>query len=168
MSNSNKKKKKNPRALLVDSILCPILAGLLMHGPGLRVKLTYENMYQYLESLTGAAVEGVFLLMLASRVWSVGRHVHGQILLDWKDSSKLVGFIAIKLYQGCGVLLSIWYFGFILTSVCGDATFRLMSGNDSPSGEELRSGAGCGISCAIAPFRNEPLVAAWRLVLEII
>ena len=145
-----------------------------MHGPGLKVKFAYENGYQYSESLLGAAVEGVFLLLLARSIYKAYRYVRARLSTgpsskcqDDPSSPTPSRCIVIRLYEGCGILLSMSYFGFILTSICGDATFRLMSGNDSPSGEELRSGAGCGISCAIAPFRHEPLVAAWRLVFGI-
>ena len=50
-------RSETTRSCLVDAILLPVAAGLLMHGPGLKVKLPFEDWSQFLESLLGAAVE---------------------------------------------------------------------------------------------------------------
>lgn len=46
-----------------------------MHLPGLQVKWAYEYWPDYLRSLCGAAVEGAFILLLATRVYHFGQRV---------------------------------------------------------------------------------------------
>ena len=48
-----------------------------MHIPILNVKWPFKEWPEYLESLTGAAVEDTFLLLLATRVFHAVCCVHG-------------------------------------------------------------------------------------------
>ena len=131
-----------------------------MHGPGLYVKFHYEGTIQYIQSLVGAAFEGVFLLLLATRALHAGKSVHDylqQQQTNYSSSSSSSSpnkvFIVQKLYVGCGVLLAASYFGFIFSMIQMDAQFRIMSGNDNVSADEIRVGSECGMSCAIMPFQ---------------
>ena len=131
-----------------------------MHGPGLKVKLPFEDWYQFLESLLGAAVEGAFLLILATGTFHAGVAVHASV-------SKF-GWVVNRLHAGCCLFLVVWSFAFILSSIVGDATYRLMSGNDSPSAEILRAGFEGGLEGSmanmVAQFQHEPFGFLWRSV----
>ena len=153
-----------------------------MHGPGLYVKFHYEDNIQYIQSCVGAIFEGVFLLLLATRAFYVGKSVHGYLrkTTNYSSSSSsssssslssnkvlLSQFILQKLYIGCGILLATSYFGFIFTMIQSDATFRIMSGNDRISSDDLRSGTECGMSCALMPFQADLVGALCRSVFGI-
>ena len=107
----------------IPRLLAIIFAGLLMHGPGLKVKFKYEDWDRYCHSLLGAGVEGIFILFFGSIAFHAGHCVYGHL----SDHSKLIGRIRTKLCVGFGSLLAMWSFGFIVFSVYGDTTFRLMS-----------------------------------------
>ena len=168
---------------IINYLFYPSLAGIIMHGPGLYVKFHYEDNIQYIQSCVGAIFEGVFLLLLATRVFYVGKSVHGYLrkTTNYSSSSSssssslslssnkvlLSQFILQKLYIGCGILLATSYFGFIFTMIQSDATFRIMSGNDRISSDDLRSGTECGMSCALMPFQADLVGALCRSVFGI-
>lgn len=147
----------------IPRLLAIIFAGLLMHGPGLKVKFKYEDWDRYCHSLLGAGVEGIFILFFGSIAFHAGHCVYGHL----SDHSKLIGRIRTKLCVGFGSLLAMWSFGFIVFSVYGDTTFRLMSGNDDPLLETLMAGFEGGLEStkafAMAQLHSEPLSAIWRL-----
>jgi len=70
---------KKKTQFFLEFVLYPILAGILMHGTGLKVKFAYEEWPEYTESLAGAAVEGAFLLLLATRVSLTGHCVYSYL-----------------------------------------------------------------------------------------
>ena len=70
---------------IVNYILCPSLAGIIMHGPGLYVKFHYED--TSIQSLVGAAFEGVFLLLLATRALHAGKSAHDYLQQQTNYSS---------------------------------------------------------------------------------
>ena len=49
-----------------------------------------------------------------------------------------------------------------------DAQFRIMSGNDNVSADEIRVGSECGMSCAIMPFQADLVGALCRSVFGIV
>jgi len=59
---------------LINVVLFLIAAGMLMHGARLKMKWDFEGWPDYLDSATGAAVKGVFLLLLGSGAFSLGCH----------------------------------------------------------------------------------------------
>lgn len=133
--------KQSPKLCCFDAMLCPIAAALLMHGPGLKVKWGFEDWPDYLESLLGATVEGVFLLLFATRIAIVVHYLYGylaqcrqQTAITKKSTGRVVGLLLV-MYIGLALILALWSFMFILSAILGDATFRVMSGNDSPSAE---------------------------------
>lgn len=157
--------KLSPKAFCLDVVLFPILAGLLMHGPGLKVKWPFEEWPEYLESLLGAAVEGVFLLLLATSVAHAGHCIHGYLSeTSCCPNSSKWGNIVLKAYALLGMGLAAWAFGFVLLAILGDATFRVMSGNDSPSAEVLRAGFGDARAHVTAQFQHDLFGTLGRLV----
>eukprot|EP00571_Detonula_confervacea_P002400 CAMPEP_0172313384 /NCGR_PEP_ID=MMETSP1058-20130122/20142_1 /TAXON_ID=83371 /ORGANISM="Detonula confervacea, Strain CCMP 353" /LENGTH=516 /DNA_ID=CAMNT_0013027029 /DNA_START=54 /DNA_END=1604 /DNA_ORIENTATION=- len=161
--------KSSPKAAFIkDIIVFPIAAGLLMHGPGLEVKLSFEDWSQYFESLVGAAIEGVFLLLLGTAVFHAGYCMYGHLQEKCShptaNYTKWGSLLLLNGYIVASVILAAWSFNFILSSILGDATFRLMTGNDSPSAEVLQAWSGVAKAYYIVSQHHEPFGAFWRLV----
>ena len=189
---------------MIFSILQSIFAGIIMHLPGLVVKWPFEDWAQYFQSLIGAtlegiilllfttkgysygyctykiicknylplierplpqlptpfyvavsalfaftpesslmAVKGVCLLLIATRVFHYGHHIYKSYVLQNNGNHHHQSLpLLLKLsYITVSALLAISYISFIITCIVGDATFRIMSGNDTPDGETLRHGS---------------------------
>ena len=71
-----------------------IAAGMLMHGARLKMKWDFEGWSDYLESATGVAIEGVFLLLLSSGAFSLGRRLYSRL----DDVPPLAAFVATSLF----------------------------------------------------------------------
>lgn len=80
------------------------------------------------------AVKRTCLLLVASRVFHYG-------VLHGGNNQQSLPLLLKMSYITVSVLVTTCYISFIITSIVGDATYRTMSGNDTPDGETLRHGS---------------------------
>lgn len=145
-----------------ESILYTNLGGLIMHLPGLNVKWAYEDWPEYLESLLGAACEGAFLLLLAARVYHYGHRVY--YYLSSSPSGHYHNMLIKSYIIMTAIVLPVSFFSFIINAIVGDATFRVMSGNETPSPGVLQAGFSEAKAHIMAQLISEPIRLPMRIV----
>mmetsp|Transcript_16211 Transcript_16211/g.35037 ORF Transcript_16211/g.35037 Transcript_16211/m.35037 type:complete len:234 (-) Transcript_16211:407-1108(-) len=126
-----------------------------MHGPGLHVKFQFEEMDEYLKSLAGAVAEGVLLLLLVTRILRTGN-------ATLKGLKKLgVPPIVMRCYLVASAIFGFVAAGFVISSILGDATYRLMAGNEGPNREQIIAGYANARQQVLAQFQHGPAAAAY-------
>ena len=150
-----KEKDSLPSLFLVASM---IIAGVVMHSPGLMVKIGYETIGEYMMSTFGAACEGVFLLLLMMWIYNSFSEVTYHPLWEQQPRTVRLCFYLLGICFGLGLCL------FIIISISGDATFRLMSGNDSLTSDLIMDGVQNFRSHSSSEFTIDPVGASLRLL----
>jgi hypothetical protein len=167
----------------------PILAGVVMHGPGIAIKLKFEALFsqEFAKTLLSAATEGTFLLLLAERMYYISRNtIDGlaQRCLQEDDgkntttatTSKFARFKIMRKTLCSGpsiihfffllssIILALWSFVFTMSSITGDATFRDASGDSDIDANTLRVGMRNAKSHVMASFIGDPLGTVFMIV----
>ena len=148
-------------------------AAVVVHLPGLIVKWEYEEFGEFVvEGVAAAAVEGAFLLLLATRAFRAARGLCGYLEERYARPSKetekhntapwqsLLPRLCAVLYGGLAVSAA----SFSFSAIVGDAAFRAMSGNDSPSAEVLRAGYENPWAQVLGRLQSDLLGTLWTLV----
>ena len=163
----------------------PLVAGALMHGPGLHVKWAFEDGLEFCRSLTGAAgrcfwrtvfvyfrqcspllilmliVEGLFLLLVAAQAFQATKRLHS-FLTVMSPSNVVPTAFAL-----CAFTQAALFFGFVLFAILSDAMIRLMAGNDGPNADVLREGFASAGLVSQLQYEGGTWGAAGRLLLAV-
>jgi hypothetical protein len=172
-----------------ESVMYPILAGLVMHGPGIAIKLKFEALLsqEFAKTLLSAATEGTFLLLLAERMYCISRstieglaerrlRLRGDDCKSATTTSKFARFKTVlkTLLTGPSILhfffllssiiIAMWSFAFTMYSITGDAAFRDASGDSDIDANTLRVGMQNAKSHVVASFIGDPLGTVCMIV----
>ena len=172
-----------------ESVMYPVLAGIVMHGPGIAIKLKFEALFsqEFAKTLLSAATEGTFLLLLAEQMYYISRNkieVLARRRLQEDDgentttatTSKFARFTTMRktLFSGPSILhfffllssiiLALWSFVFTMYSIIGDAAFRDASGDSDIDADTLRVGMQNAKSHVVASFIGDPLGTVFMIV----
>ena len=101
----------------VRAAIFPVLAAILMHGPGLVARFVFEGFgWEYSKALFGAVIEGVFLLLLAIRVFHSGRDMHD----DLRERYDCLHPSVARGYLAAGAVLALFSGGFVASAIAWD------------------------------------------------
>jgi hypothetical protein len=125
-----------------------VIGGILIHSPGLWVKIQYEESIEFCTSLLSAAGEGVFLLWLIEwLLYKMDRPL--------RRLTARFGVLSIIIYRMVTAISGFMIALFIVSAITSDAKFRMVTGNISPSSGQVASGYENGIGHLAAQLSTD-------------
>lgn len=137
-----------------------IAAAILIHAPGLWVKIQFEDAWQYINSILAAATEGWFLLLIVKWVCQTGTATNACIKSFCSTATSICS-LAVS------AMIGIFGSGFIILTILTDAVYRLLSGNDNPSVSQVIAGYENAKGHVVAQFVTDPVATGCYFMLGI-